>query len=93
MSSSVLRAPRGVSPVSPDRAAQLADARPACSLGVLAYKGLRAQVLGQYRQLALELAGPDLTIVAVDPDGEIEHASLRSLLPRAPSRHSPEFDT
>ena len=48
---------------------------------------------GACLQVALELAGPDLTIVAVDPDGEIEHASLRSLLPRAPSRHSPEFDT
>ena len=48
---------------------------------------------GACLQVALELAGPDLTIVAVDPDGEIEHASLRSLLPRAPSRHSPAFDT
>jgi len=47
---------------------------------------------GACLQVALELAGPDLTVVAVDPDGEIEHASLRTLLPRAPSRHSPEFD-
>ena len=47
---------------------------------------------GACLQVALELAGPDLTVVAVDPDNTIEHASLRSLLPRAPSRHSPEFD-
>jgi len=47
---------------------------------------------GACLQVALELAGPDLTVVAVDPDGEVEHASLRSLLPRAPSRHTPSFD-
>jgi cytidine deaminase len=47
---------------------------------------------GACLQVALELAGPDLTVVAVDPDGEIEHAPLRSLLPRAPRRNSPEFD-
>jgi len=47
---------------------------------------------GACLQVALELAGPDLTVVAVDADGEIEHASLQTLLPRAPSRHSPEFD-
>lgn len=47
---------------------------------------------GACLQVALELAGPDLTVVAVDPDGKIEHVPLRSLLPRAPSRHSPEFE-
>ena len=48
---------------------------------------------GACLQVALELAGEDLTVVAVDPDGHIEHAPLRSLIPRAPRRHSPEFDT
>ena len=48
---------------------------------------------GACLQVALELAGADLTVVAVDPGGEIEHTSLRSLLPRAPSRHTPEFET
>ncbi len=47
---------------------------------------------GACLQVALELAGPDLTVVAVDPDGEIEQASLSTLLPRGPSRHTPEFD-
>lgn len=47
---------------------------------------------GACLQVALELAGPDLTVIAVDPDGEIEHASLGSLLPRGPRRNSPDFD-
>ena len=47
---------------------------------------------GACLQVALEVAGSELTVVAVDPDGEVEHASLGSLLPRAPSRHSPDFD-
>ena len=47
---------------------------------------------GACLQVALELAGPDLTVVAVDPDGNSEQASLHTLLPRGPSRHMPEFD-
>jgi cytidine deaminase len=46
---------------------------------------------GACLQVALEIAGPDLTIVAVDADGASEHAALGSLLTRAPSRHAPEF--
>jgi cytidine deaminase len=42
---------------------------------------------GACLQVALEIAGPDLTVVAVDPEGHTDHASLRSLLTRAPSRH------
>ena len=48
---------------------------------------------GACLQVALEIAGPDLTVVAVDPDGATEHVTLRSLLTRAPSRHAPDFDT
>lgn len=48
---------------------------------------------GACLQVALEIAGPDLTVVAVDPDGVSEHVALGSLLTRAPSRHAPEFDT
>ena len=47
---------------------------------------------GACLQVALEIAGPDLTVVAVDPDGDSEHVALRSLLTRAPHRHAPEFD-
>jgi cytidine deaminase len=47
---------------------------------------------GACLQVALEIAGPDLTVVAVDPDGHIERALLGSLLTRAPSRKTPEFD-
>jgi cytidine deaminase len=47
---------------------------------------------GACLQVALEIAGPDLTVVAVDPDGEKEHARLGTLLTRAPSRKSPDFD-
>ena len=46
---------------------------------------------GACLQVALEIAGPDLTVVAVDPDGASEHVALGSLLTRAPSRHSPDF--
>lgn len=42
---------------------------------------------GACLQVALELAGPDLVVVAVDPDGRTDRASLSTLLPRAPSRH------
>jgi cytidine deaminase len=46
---------------------------------------------GACLQVALEIAGPDLTVVAVDPDGHTEHALLGSLLTRAPSRKRPDF--
>lgn len=44
---------------------------------------------GACLQVALEIAGPDLVVVAVDPDGVHEHTTLASLLTRAPKRHSP----
>jgi cytidine deaminase len=47
---------------------------------------------GACLQVALEIAGPDLTVVAVDPDGERDHARLSTLLTRAPSRKTPDFD-
>lgn len=41
---------------------------------------------GACLQVALEVAGPDLTIVAVDPDRGHEVVRLDELLPRAPHR-------
>lgn len=43
---------------------------------------------GACLQVALEIGGPDLIVVAVDPDGRSEHVLLRELLPRAPHRGS-----
>ena len=42
---------------------------------------------GACLQVALELAGPELVVVAVDPDGVTERRTLADLLPQAPSRH------
>ncbi|MBW7932247.1 MAG: hypothetical protein H3C62_01280 [Gemmatimonadaceae bacterium] len=49
---------------APGRTRRIADAAPASPavLGVLAYRGLRAHVLGRYRRLALDLAGPDVAV-------------------------------
>ncbi|MEO8694278.1 MAG: cytidine deaminase [Acidimicrobiales bacterium] len=44
---------------------------------------------GACLQVALEIAGAALTVVAVDPDGEHESVALSSLLTRAPKRHEP----
>lgn len=44
---------------------------------------------GACLQVALEVGGRDLIVVAVDPDGASERAELASLLPRAPQRHRP----
>lgn len=44
---------------------------------------------GACLQVALEIGGLDLVVVAVDPDGERDHARLAELLTRAPQRHSP----
>ena len=44
---------------------------------------------GACLQVALELAGPDLTVVAVDTDGVSGQAVLRDLLPKAPHRFTP----
>jgi cytidine deaminase len=44
---------------------------------------------GACLQVALEIGGPDLLVVAVDPDGVTERAVLSDLLPRAPKIHSP----
>ena len=44
---------------------------------------------GACLQVALEIAGPDLVVVAVDEDGATERAALADLLPRGPKIHSP----
>ena len=44
---------------------------------------------GACLQVALELGGSDMTIVAVDDDGVVERALLADLLPRGPKIHSP----
>ena len=44
---------------------------------------------GACRQVALEIAGPDLVVVAVDSEGERDDTTLGRLLARAPKRHSP----
>jgi cytidine deaminase len=44
---------------------------------------------GACLQVALEIAGNDLLVVAVDPIGAHEAVPLASLLPRAPKRHTP----
>jgi len=41
---------------------------------------------GACLQVALEIAGPDLTVVSVDLDGVHESTTLAELLPRAPHR-------
>jgi cytidine deaminase len=43
---------------------------------------------GACLQVALEVAGPDLTVVAVDLDGDFEQTRVSDLLPRAPHRHT-----
>jgi cytidine deaminase len=48
---------------------------------------------GACLQVALEVAGGDLLVVAVDPDGAHEAVNLDSLLPRAPKRHTPATGT
>lgn len=44
---------------------------------------------GACLQVALEIAGPDLIVVAVDDDGATERATLADLLPRGPKIHTP----
>ena len=44
---------------------------------------------GACLQVGLEVAGPDLIIVAVDTDGVRGETSLQDLLPRGPHRFSP----
>ena len=44
---------------------------------------------GACLQVGLEVAGAELVIVAVDPDGVHERAPLLTLLTRAPKRHTP----
>ena len=41
---------------------------------------------GACLQVALELAGPELIVIAAEPDGETADATLGELLPRAPHR-------
>ena len=45
---------------------------------------------GACLQVALEIAGANLTIVAVDTDGLYAELQLRDLLPRGPHRFTPE---
>lgn len=45
---------------------------------------------GACLQVALEIGGPDLIIVAVDTDGVHAETPLRDLIPRAPHRFTPE---
>ncbi len=47
---------------------------------------------GACLQVALEIAGPDLTIVAVDLEGSREIVPLAELLPQGPYRFSPTMD-
>ncbi len=44
---------------------------------------------GACLQVALEIGGPELVVVAVDPDGTTDHSTVAKLLTRAPKRHSP----
>lgn len=44
---------------------------------------------GACLQVALEIAGPDLLVVAVDEDGDTERTTLGDLLPRGPKIHTP----
>ena len=46
---------------------------------------------GACLQVALELAGPELTVVAVDPDGHQQVVQLDTLLTRAPKRKTPDY--
>jgi cytidine deaminase len=48
---------------------------------------------GACLQVALEVAGSELLVIAVDPDGAHEAVTLASLLPRAPKRHTPVTGT
>jgi cytidine deaminase len=43
---------------------------------------------GACLQVAMELAGPDLLVIAADPDGGQEAMRLGDLLVRAPHRHT-----
>lgn len=45
---------------------------------------------GACLQVGLEIAGAELIVVAVDPDGISELAPLVTLLTRAPKRHTPK---
>lgn len=47
---------------------------------------------GACLQVALEIAGSSLTVVAVDPDGVHDVSTLEELLPRAPQRHTHQPD-
>jgi cytidine deaminase len=44
---------------------------------------------GACLQVALEIGGPELIVVATDPDGVLDHSTVGELLTRAPKRHSP----
>ena len=43
---------------------------------------------GACLQVALELAGPELTVIAADPDGSSDQVRLGDLVPRAPRRNT-----
>lgn len=44
---------------------------------------------GACLQVALEVGGPELVVVATDPDGTLDHSTVGELLTRAPKKHSP----
>ena len=45
---------------------------------------------GACLQVALELGGPDMRVIASDPDGTVETATVRALLPRSPHKPGAE---
>lgn len=48
---------------------------------------------GACLQVALEMAGPELMVVAIDPDGMGEQSELGALLPCGPKRHTPDYSS
>jgi len=47
---------------------------------------------GACLQVAMEIGGPDLVVVATDPEGRSETTTLRDLAPRNPKRFSPDWE-
>ena len=66
----------------------VAAGRRPVALAVVARRtaGAVTRPCGACLQVALELGGPDLVVLAADTDGEVEQADLRSLLPCGPRK-------
>lgn len=47
---------------------------------------------GACLQVALEVAGPELDVVAVAPEGATTHMKLAELITRSPKRFTPDYD-